>query len=160
MPYDIRPPRTDEIEAIQAFTVAAFEPIFASFLSIMGQRVFDVVYPDWRALQSGLVTTFFDDEKSDVWVAAVEGNPVGLLVLQVRKEENTGEIAFLVVDPAYQNKGVGSQLNQFALDTFKAADLAVAVVSTGGDPSHAAARHAYEKAGFKPLPSVWYFKAL
>lgn len=36
-----------------------------------------------------------------------------------------------------------------------------ATVGTGGDPSHAAARRAYEKAGFDAvIPSVWMFRKL
>jgi hypothetical protein len=39
--------------------------------------------------------------------------------------------------------------------------MAVATVSTGGDPSHAPARRAYEKAGFGPaIPSVSLYKLL
>ena len=34
-------------------------------------------------------------------------------------------------------------------------------VGTGGDPSHAPARRAYEKAGFGPaIPSLYYYRAL
>lgn len=39
--------------------------------------------------------------------------------------------------------------------------MALATVSTGGDPSHAPARRAYEKAGFGPgLPSVYLYRVL
>ena len=73
-------------------------------------------------------------------------------------DEKSGEIYFLVVHPDYQNRGVGSQLIQFALNHIEAAGMAMATVSTGGDPSHAPARNAYEKAGFVGIPSVWYAK--
>jgi hypothetical protein len=36
----------------------------------------------------------------------------------------------------------------------------LAVVGTGGDPSHAPARASYEKAGYTPLPLVRYYKDL
>jgi hypothetical protein len=38
--------------------------------------------------------------------------------------------------------------------------MRVAMIGTGGDPGHAPARRAYDKAGYTALPSVQYFKAL
>jgi hypothetical protein len=38
--------------------------------------------------------------------------------------------------------------------------MGVAMVETGGDPGHAPARRAYEKAGFALLPIARYFKNL
>ena len=39
--------------------------------------------------------------------------------------------------------------------------MAVATVGSGGDLSHAAARRAYEKAGFGPgLPSIYLYRLL
>ena len=38
--------------------------------------------------------------------------------------------------------------------------MKVAVVETGGDPGHAAARRTYEKAGYVLLPIARYFKNL
>jgi hypothetical protein len=39
--------------------------------------------------------------------------------------------------------------------------MRVATVGTGGDPSHAPARRAYEKAGFdREIPSVWMYRPL
>ena len=44
---------------------------------------------------------------------------------------------------------------------FDAAGMRAATVSTGGDDSHAAARRAYEKAGFSArIPSVWLCRTL
>jgi hypothetical protein len=38
--------------------------------------------------------------------------------------------------------------------------MKVAMVETGGDPGHAAARRTYEKAGYVHLPIARYFKNL
>jgi hypothetical protein len=40
------------------------------------------------------------------------------------------------------------------------AGMKVATVGTGGDASHAPARAAYEKIGFRPLPTIWYSQSL
>ena len=155
----IREAKSDDLDALKTFTVRAFEPIFASFSTILGKPLYDLVYPDWKSLQSNLVVSFFENEKVCNWVAVVDEKPVGLIVYQLQ-EDKTGVIEFLVVDPEHQNDGVGSRLNEFALGKMQEAGMKVALVGTGGDESHAPARKAYEKAGFKALPSVWYFKNL
>jgi hypothetical protein len=38
--------------------------------------------------------------------------------------------------------------------------MKVASLSTGGDPGHAPARRAYEKAGYTAFPIVWYYQDL
>ena len=66
----------------------------------------------------------------------------------------------LAVHPAYQNSGIGTELNTFALNKLKERGMQLAEVGTGGDPGHAAARRSYEKAGYTPLPRVRYYKDL
>jgi len=156
----IRECQEADLEGLQEFTVAAFEPIFASFSKILGNEIYPLVYPDWKSLQSNLVLSFYNNEKMTVWVADIDGRAVGLIVYQLNDEDKSGVIEFLVVDPKHQNDGVGSHLNEFALAKMKEAGMKTAVVGTGGDESHAPARRAYEKAGFRALPSVWYFKSL
>jgi len=73
---------------------------------------------------------------------------------------NMGEISMLAVDPDHQGGGIGTALTEFALDRLKDAGMKVAVVETGGDPGHAAARRTYEKAGHVLLPIARYFKEL
>ena len=46
------------------------------------------------------------------------------------------------------------------MEEMRTGGLKYVKVGTGGDPSHAAARRAYEKAGFVPIPVVNYFKSL
>jgi hypothetical protein len=50
---------------------------------------------------------------------------------------------------------------EHVLARMKELGAALATIGTGGDPSHAPARRAYEKAGFGPvLPSVHLYKLL
>jgi hypothetical protein len=51
-------------------------------------------------------------------------------------------------------------LNDFALQLFKEQGMKLALVGTGGDPGHAPARRAYERAGYTALPLVNYYKDL
>ena len=75
-------------------------------------------------------------------------------------EEGMGEISMLGVDPDRQGAGTGTALTEFALERLKEAGMGVAMVETGGDPGHAPARRAYEKADFALLPIARYFKNL
>jgi GNAT superfamily N-acetyltransferase len=69
-------------------------------------------------------------------------------------------VDLLAVHPDYQNEGIGTELNNFALGKMRAAGMKLAVVGTGGDPGHAPARRSYEKAGYTGLPLVRYYKDL
>jgi ribosomal protein S18 acetylase RimI-like enzyme len=75
-------------------------------------------------------------------------------------EKKVGEVQLLAVHPAHQNRGLGTQLNTFALDRMAESGMKLAEVGTGGDPGHAPARRSYEKAGYTALPLVRYYKAL
>lgn len=160
MAITMRALQTADIAAVQDLTEAAFEPIFAALAQHMGPHIFAVYYPDWRALQRGLITTFHEDAALHNWVAVMDERPVGLVVYRLNHETKVGVVEFLVVDPAQQNAGVGTALNELALDHLRAAGMQLAEVATGGDPSHAPARRAYEKAGYSAYPQVLYYKYL
>lgn len=160
MTIQIRPVTQSDLDALKHLTVLAFEPIFASFQGLMGPSIYSTVYPDWKKTQRDLVQTLFDADTSHNYMAEVDGQPAGLVTYKLNHETKVGEIEFLVVHPGYQNQGIGTQLNQFALAQLTEGGMQVAEVGTGGDPSHVPARRAYEKAGFIPLPLVVYFKDL
>lgn len=48
----------------------------------------------------------------------------------------------------------------FGLDHLRGSGMDIAVVETGGDPGHLAARHTYESTGFTLLPIARYFRLL
>jgi len=75
-------------------------------------------------------------------------------------DTHIGEVQLLAVDPAFQNHGIGTALNDFALAKMQADGMRLAAAATGGDPGHAPARRSYEKAGYIPLPLVRYYKDL
>jgi ribosomal protein S18 acetylase RimI-like enzyme len=96
-----------------------------------------------------------------VWVAEAGGGVVGFVAVELHHpEREMGEITMLAVDPDHHGGGVGTALTLFALDRLKEAGMTVAMVETGGDPGHAAARRTYEKAGCVQLPIARYFKNL
>jgi len=97
-------------------------------------------------------------DKCTALIVEADYRVVGFTVYKLKDE--TGEVVLLAVHPEFQRCGIATQLNQAALDAMKAAGMKMAVAETGGEESHAAARRAYEKAGYTGLPLVRYFKDL
>jgi GNAT superfamily N-acetyltransferase len=157
----IRPLTGDDIDAVVQLSVPAWEPVFRSFAQILGPAIYPIVYPDWRKQQAEAVEAVCKDTaKYTVWVAEVGGAVVGFIAYVLNQADQTGEVDLLAVHPDYQNGGIGTDLNNFALDKMREAGMRLAVVGTGGDPGHAPARRSYDKAGYTGLPLVRYYKDL
>jgi ribosomal protein S18 acetylase RimI-like enzyme len=127
---------------------------------VLGSEIFRRLHPDWREDQRRAVEEVLAAEKGRVWVAEVGASVVGFVAVRLHLESGMGEIYMLAVDPDHQGGGIGTALTEFALEKLKDDGMAVAMVETGEDPGHAAARRTYEKAGFVLLPIARYFKNL
>jgi len=128
----------------------------------LGSEIFRRQHPDWREDQRRAVEEVCAAKKGQVWVAEVGASTVvGFVAVELHHPERSmGEISMVAVDPDYQGSGIGTALTEFALERLKEAGMTVAMVETGGDPGHAAARRTYEKAGCVLLPIARYFKNL
>lgn len=160
MKFQIRPFIGTDIHDLVELSLLAFEPVFISFEQILGLKIFLIIYPDWRKSQKEGVEQVSDNEKITLWVAEVDGKVVGFVAYELFESNKTGEVQLLAVHPQYQNHGIGTELNMFALQKMKENGMKVAVVGTGGDKSHAPARRSYEKAGYIALPLVRYYRDL
>jgi ribosomal protein S18 acetylase RimI-like enzyme len=156
----IRPLCNDDIEDVVQLSLAAWEPVFRSFKNVLGPEIYALIYPNWLKSQAEGVESVCKDEKNSVWVAEEDGTVVAFIAFELKLEKRVGEVQMLAVRPEYQNRGIGTRLNTFALDKMKESGIVMAEVGTGGDPGHAPARRSYEKAGYTPLPLVRYYKAL
>ncbi len=157
----IRPFEDRDAEAVIDLSLRTWAPVFASLERVLGSDIFRWLHPDWREDQRRAVQEVCAEKKGRVWVAEVERATVGFVATEVfDPERSIGEISMLAVDPDYQGGGIGTALTEFALDRLKDAGMRVAMVETGGDPGHAAARRTYEKAGYILLPIARYFKNL
>lgn len=164
VPPPIRPLEPHDHAAVIDLSLRAWEPVFASLRDILkGTGVFERLHPDWRTSQRDAVAATCSSDTIRSWVAEADaGDPMiaGFVAVNLDLHDHMAEIHMLAVDPPHQQRGVGSALTAFALDRIADAGAAVAMVETGGDPGHAAARRTYQRAGFTALPIARYFKAL
>jgi GNAT superfamily N-acetyltransferase len=157
----IREFREGDLDAVIAFSLRAWAPIFDSIQEVLGDEIFLRLHPDWRADQAEAVRSSCLSEERDVFVALLDGRPVGFAAVALNAfHERMGVIDIIGVDPDYQRRGISSRLTEHATEHMLGCGMDIAVVETGGDPGHAPARAAYEAAGFTLLPIARYFRML
>jgi GNAT superfamily N-acetyltransferase len=151
----------DDLDAIVEFSLRAWAPVFASVRMVLGDDVFLRLHPDWKASQAAAVRSSCTSDDRDVFVAVVDGRPVGFVAVALNAfHERMGAIEIIGVDPEHQRRGIGSRLTDVAIDHMRREGMDIAVVETGGDAGHAPARAAYEAARFTLLPISRYFRLL
>ncbi|HEX5586778.1 MAG TPA: GNAT family N-acetyltransferase [Acidimicrobiia bacterium] len=157
----IREYRPTDCEAVVALALRAWEPVFASIREALGDEIDTLLHgTDWKAYQQRAVEDALADEAMRVWVAATGDTVVAFMAVSLDAERSIGELWMIAVDPSAQNHGLGTSLTNLATDWMRDAGMKTAMIGTGGDPGHAPARRAYDKAGYTPLPIVQYYKAL
>ena len=161
-PPDIRPFGPGDLPAMQRVREAAFGPVFESFRGIVGEGIAAIAFSCADSEQAELLVGICAPGSGHhVLVAATGGEVVGFVSFTVDADKRTGEIGLNAVHPEHARRGIRAALYGLALARMKELGAALATVATGGDPSHAPARRAYEKAGFGPaLPSVHLYKLL
>jgi GNAT superfamily N-acetyltransferase len=156
----IRPYRRQDEEAILSLSLRAWAPVFTSLKRELGDDLFVLLHGDWRAYQAGAVRDTLAADGMRTWVACDAERVVGFAAATVHEERRLGEIVMLAVDPSDQGAGTGGALTARATEWLRERGMRVAMVETGADPGHAAARRVYESAAYIPLGVARYFKAL
>lgn len=158
----IRPYAAADLPSLHAIRTAAFAPVFASFRNIVGLDIAQLGLATAEQEQSDLLDAIAKpDSGHTIAVAAINGAPAGFVSWKPNIAPGIGEITLNAVHPDHAGKGIGTLLCDHALAALKAAGMQLATVGTGGDPSHAPARRAYEKAGFSVhLPSIYMYRKL
>ncbi|RKH45999.1 GNAT family N-acetyltransferase [Corallococcus sicarius] len=158
----IRPVQDSDGLALEDIRRAAFEPVFASFRALLGDELYELAQAKEDAGQADMLRGLVAPGSGwEVFVAELNAKVIGFVAVKVNAETLIGEIGLNAVHPAHAGHGTGTALYMHALGHMKRAGARVATVATGGDASHAAARRAYEKAGFQAaIPSVWLCRLL
>lgn len=156
---DYRPP---DLSRVLDIAVAAWAPIYASYRAILGESLFIQLHTNWqegkrRQVADGCAGV----GGAAVLVAELKGDVVGFVTFRGDRAAGIGEIGNNAVDPAHQGRGIAPAMYAEVFERLRQQGLRFVKVSTGGDPSHAPARRAYQKAGFETaLPHVDYFREL
>jgi ribosomal protein S18 acetylase RimI-like enzyme len=158
---EIRRFRDEDLDAVVAFSLRAWAPVFASVRDVLGDEIFLRLHPDWTVSQTEAVRASCANDDTDVFVAVADGRPIGFVTVALNAfHERMGVIEIIGVDPDHQRRGIATRLTEHAVAHMKDSGMDIAVVETGGDPGHAPARATYDAAGFTVLPIARYFQLL
>ena len=158
----IRPACKHDLPALEEIRAKAFAPVFSSFRDLLGDYLYELVQLREDAAQSEMLASMFAQGSPWlIYAGEVSGNVVGFVAVKMNNTSRVGEIGLNAVHPDYAGRGIGTAMCEFSLSHMKNSGMLAATVSTGGDASHAPARRAYEKTGFKKsIPSVWMCREL
>jgi ribosomal protein S18 acetylase RimI-like enzyme len=151
-----------DLEVMQRIRAAAFAPVFRSFMDIVGETVAALAFERADAEQAELLASACGPtSRQQAYVALIGNDIVAFVSFSLDLDRRIGEIGLNAVHPDHAGRGIGTELYDFALEQMRRSGMRLATVGVGGDPSHAPARRAYQKAGFGPsLPSVWMYRVL
>lgn len=152
----VRPFQPGDLPKLQAIREAAFAPVFLSFRNLVGKEIAELALARAEDEQRKLLADLAaEDTSHHLFVVLLRDEIVGFVMFSVDDAKKLGEIGLNAVRPDHADKGIGTAMYVFALRRLKELGAKAVEVGTGGDPSHAAARRAYEKAGFRvAIPSV------
>ena len=158
----IRTFEPDDLPKLHEIREAAFKPVFESFRRIVGEEIAPVAFASAEREQAEWLDRICEaGSEHDVFVIACGPDIVAFCSVSLDRDSKVGEIGLNAVQPDHQGKGIGTVMFEYALERMREAGMRVATVGTGGDPSHAPARRAYQKAGFGPaLPSLHLYRSL
>ena len=147
--------------AIEDIAAAAWAPIYEHFAYLQEQALGEVARPSSVDNQAGSGALLRPAAPRVDRVSEVDGKVVGFITFTLDRERRIGTIGNNAVDPEFCGRGIGTSQYREVLDIFRREGMRYATVVTGLDDSHAAARRAYERVGFKQvLPSVEYMMKL
>ncbi|SFV37475.1 Acetyltransferase (GNAT) domain-containing protein [Devosia crocina] len=153
--------KADQETQIVQLSLRAWGPVFDAMRPVVQPYVYDNFFPDgWAVRQRSDVERILQQDADNVWVALLEDTVVGWVGLAFHSLDQMGEVRIMAVDPTFHRRGIAAALLQFSFDIIKQRGLKMVMVETGDDPGHAAARAAYERAGFVRWPVARYFRQL
>ncbi|MFV1971919.1 MAG: GNAT family N-acetyltransferase, partial [Acidimicrobiia bacterium] len=116
---EIRPIEPDDVAECVRFGLESFRPVFASFREHYGDDLFNALRPNWERAQSAYMEEACTNDAKETWVSVADGEATGFVVLVTNTDTALGEIELLAVSPSHQGQGVGTALNDFAVNRLR-----------------------------------------
>jgi ribosomal protein S18 acetylase RimI-like enzyme len=161
----LRLARPEDLRHVDEITIICYQPIFDSYVAMLGEACYQVVRHDpeltWEERKTGQVHRLFREHPEWLWVLEQNGTVFGFVTFYLFPEQGYGHIDNNGVHPDYAGQGWGRFMYQHVLNYFRRQGLLYAHVDTGLDPAHIPARRAYEAVGFdRQVPTVEYWQDL
>ncbi len=100
-----RPFRNEDFDAVLEITLLAFAQIHESFHNILGDNIFNIVYPDWRESYRQYLTSLAENNDKENFLIAEENDAIiGYIVYSMNAETKWGELGLNAVHPDHQNQ--------------------------------------------------------
>ena len=159
----IRNSTEQDIDAICEIAVKQWSAIYVGYAERLGQELYDLVTKsDPLGRKEAIIRELAGDREHCI-VTEIDGKVVAFAHYLVEEVNGNliGELGNNAVSADYKGRGIAGKQYDVIFERMKALGCVAVKVHTGLDDGHAAARRAYEKAGFeKNLPSVMYYKKL
>jgi ribosomal protein S18 acetylase RimI-like enzyme len=155
----LRHAREEDLPAIDALTVAGYAAIQQSFVTMLGEDLYEAVQADpeqtWEERKCAQNRRLFAEHPEQVWVLDGGSDVFGFVTFWLIPERRYGHLDNNAVDEARAGQGWATFMYRHVLDRFRELGLAYAHVDTGLDDAHIPARRAYDAVGFdRAVPSV------
>lgn len=108
---------------------------------------------EFESMVAGIVADFtrnYDPKRECCWIAEMDGEPVACVFL-VKKSDTVAQLRLMLVEPKARGLGIGERLVEECVTFARKADYQKIVLWT--NDVAVAARHVYEKAGFRLVHS-------
>mgnify|MGYP006095080397 FL=1 len=154
----IRAYRPEDLERIMAIGNRAFQAITKNSEEQLGVDIAIAVQPDPEFYKGKQVKAFAENFPERVLICEREGTLVGFCTYIIHAEKSMGEIGNNAADPECNERGVGRELYEAAIEQFRKVGMQYATVTTGLEDCYIPARKSYERAGFtRCLKHIQYY---
>ena len=144
----IRKYKSSDIERIVRITETAWGDNTLYKLIEDRHGVIDKV--KWQDKKVKDIVKFCKENPDNIIIADIDGMVAGYATFSIAN--SVGYVKNNAVGPEYQGQGIGTAMNQWIIDYFRNNGVALALVSTMEHDK--AARHVYEKNGFREITKI------
>ena len=151
----IRPYRPEDLPALKAITVEAFDGV--SIDQGIEREFGPVAGHDWRWRKARHLDEDAAREATGIFVAEEDGQVVGYITTWQDRQAGIGHIPNVAIAASFRGQGLGRQLIEHALAQFRASGLSHAKIETL--VQNQVGNHLYRSLGFREVARQIHFVA-